>query len=82
MLRVIVIAYLWLRGPRLVALVATIGFLLLQVIMLLLTPSTADYWITQFPSLFGQAFPFLDNQSLNATIARASPPAPTPPCPP
>ena len=70
-LPLVLIAYFWLRGPRAVPAVATGGFILLQLILLLLTPSTVDYWTVQFPGLFGQAFPFLDNQSINATVARA-----------
>jgi hypothetical protein len=38
---------------------------------LMLTPSTARYWTVEFPQLFGQAFPYLDNQSLNALVSRA-----------
>jgi hypothetical protein len=67
----LVVAYLWWRGPRAVAAVATVGFLLVQIITLAITPSTAYYWLTEFPGLFGQAFPFPDNQSLNAFLSRA-----------
>ncbi len=70
-LPLLLIVYFWWRGPRAVAAVATGGFLLIQLILFALTPSTADYWFTQFPALFGQAFPYLDNQSLNALISRA-----------
>jgi hypothetical protein len=70
-LPVLVVAYLWWRGPRLAAGTATAGFLLLQGITLAITPGTAYYWLVEFPGLFGQAFPFPDNQSLNALIARA-----------
>jgi hypothetical protein len=48
-----------------------VGFVALQVASLVATPSTLRYWTVEFPALFGQAFPFLDNQSLNAAIARA-----------
>lgn len=67
----VLVAYFWGRGPRLVAAVATGGFLLLQALQLLATPATLDYWLHEFPALFGQAFPYLDNQSLNAALARA-----------
>ena len=70
-LPVLLVAYLWWRGPRAVAAVATGGFVLIQAGLLLLTPTTADYWLIHFPALFGEAFPYLDNQSLNAAIARA-----------
>jgi hypothetical protein len=78
----VLVAYLWWRGPRSVAAVATGGFLLLQVLLVLLTPSTLEYWLVQFPGLFGQAFPFLDNQSLNALLSRALTPASDPGMPP
>jgi hypothetical protein len=80
-LPVLLIAYFWWRGPRNVAGVATAGFLLLQALLFLLTPSTADYWFTQFPGLFGQAFPYLDNQSLNSVVARATLPGTDPTTP-
>jgi hypothetical protein len=70
-LPLLLIVYFWARGPRPVAAVATGSFLALQLFTFLITPATADYWLGQFPALFGQAFPFLDNQSLNAAIARA-----------
>ena len=70
-LPLLLIGYFWVRGPRPVAAVATGSFLALQLFTFLITPATADYWLVQFPALFGQAFPFLDNQSLNAAIARA-----------
>ncbi|HYO50902.1 MAG TPA: glycosyltransferase family 87 protein [Chloroflexia bacterium] len=65
------VGYLWWRGPRAVAAVATGGFLVVQFVSLLITPSTAQYWLVEFPGLFGQAFPFPDNQSINAFLARA-----------
>jgi len=71
-LPLLLVAYLWWRGPRTVAAVATTIFIALQLLLFALTPSTADYWFVQFPGLFGQAFPFLDNQSLNAFISRAA----------
>lgn len=71
-LPVLLIAYCWWRGPRNVALVATAGFLVIQGLLFVLTPSTANYWFTQFPALFGQAFPYPNNQSLNALISRAT----------
>ncbi len=80
-LPVLLIAYFWWRGPRNVATIATVGFLALQGLLFVLTPSTADYWFTQFPALFGQAFPYLDNQSLNALISRATLPATDPTVP-
>lgn len=67
----LLVAYLWWRGPRKVAAVATGGFVILQLIMLALTPSTARYWLVEFPGLFGQAFPYPDNQSINAFFSRA-----------
>jgi hypothetical protein len=70
-LPVLLVAYFWWRGPRGVALAATVLFLLLQAVQLIFVPSAAGYWLVQFPALFGQAFPFLDNQSLNAFVARA-----------
>ncbi len=70
-LPVLLVGYLWWRGPRGVAAVATGGFVLIQAGLLLLTPTTADYWLIHFPALFGEAFPYLDNQSLNAALARA-----------
>jgi hypothetical protein len=70
-LPVLLVAYFWWRGPRTVAAAATGVFLLLQMLLFALTPSTADYWFVQFPGLFGQAFPFLDNQSINAFLSRA-----------
>ena len=70
-LPVLLIAYFWWRGPRPVAAWATGGFLAIQEALVILTPTTLDYWLRQFPALFGQAFPYLDNQSLNAAIARA-----------
>ena len=80
-LPVLVIAYFWWRGPRNVALVATVGFLALQGLTFVLTPSTADYWFTQFPGLFGLAFPYLDNQSINSVVARATIPGTDPTTP-
>jgi hypothetical protein len=80
-LPVLLVAYFSWRGPRSVAAVATAGFLLLQVVQLAVTPSTADYWLTQFPGLFGQAFPYLDNQSINAFLARALTPGSDPTMP-
>jgi hypothetical protein len=56
-LPVLLLAYFWWRGPRSVAAVATGSFLLLQLLLLALTPATARYWLVEFPSLFGQAFP-------------------------
>jgi alpha-1,2-mannosyltransferase len=70
-LPVLLVAYLWWRGPRVVAGVASGGFVALQLISLAITPSMAHYWLVEFPGLFGQAFPFLDNQSLNAFFSRA-----------
>jgi hypothetical protein len=70
-LPVLLVAYLWWRGPRGVAAVATGGVVLIQAGLLLLTPTTADYWLIHLPALFGEAFPYPDNQSLNAAIARA-----------
>jgi hypothetical protein len=67
----LLVAYFWGRGPRLVAAVATGGFLLLQALLWLLTPATGDYWLVHFPALFGEANPNVDNQSFNAAIARA-----------
>ncbi len=70
-LPVLLLAYFWWRGPRTVAAIATAGFLALQLLSQLVTPATAHYWFGVFPDLFGQAFPYLDNQSINATISRA-----------
>jgi alpha-1,2-mannosyltransferase len=71
-LPVLLVVYLWLRGPRRVALIAVLGFVTLQVASLVVAgTSTLRYWTVEFPSLFGQAFPFLDNQSFNAAISRA-----------
>jgi hypothetical protein len=70
-LPLLLVAYFWWRGPRRVAAFATIGFVALQLASLAVTPSTARYWFVEFPSLFGQSFPFLDNQSFNAAISRA-----------
>jgi hypothetical protein len=70
-LPVLLVAYFWLRGPRGVALVATASFLLLQVVSLILTPATADYWLIHFPALFGESYAGVDNQSLTAAISRA-----------
>jgi Glycosyltransferase family 87 len=70
-LPILLIGYFWLRGPRSVAAIATGVFLLLQVGQLAVTPSIVGYWLIHFPALLGQAFPFLDNQSLNAAISRA-----------
>jgi hypothetical protein len=67
----LLVGYFWWRGPRAVAAVATGGFLAVQLASLLITPSTAHYWLVEFPGLFGQAFPFPDNQSINAFLARA-----------
>ncbi len=67
----LLVAYFWWRGPRRVAAVATAGFVALQLLSQAVTPSTAHYWLNVFPDLFGQAFPFLENQSLNAAISRA-----------
>jgi hypothetical protein len=81
-LPVLLVAYLWWRGPRGVAAVATGGFVLIQAGLFALTPTTADYWLIHFPALFGEAFPYLDNQSLNAAIARALLPGTDPALPP
>ena len=81
-LPVVLVVYLWWRGPRRVAAVATGGGVLIQAGLLLLTPTTADYWLIHFPALFGEAFPYLDNQSLNAAIARALLPGTDPALPP
>jgi hypothetical protein len=81
-LPVLLVVYLWWRGPRPVATVATGGVVLIQAGLLLLTPTTADYWLIHFPALFGEAFPYLDNQSLNAAIARALLPGTDPTLPP
>jgi hypothetical protein len=71
-LPVLVLAYFWWRGPRALALWGTAIFVGLQLVTLALTPqNTIHYWLVEFPGLFGQAFPFLDNQSLNATFSRA-----------
>lgn len=70
-LPLLLIAYFWWRGPRRVAAMATAGFVALQLASLPATSSTLRYWLVEFPSLFGQPFPFLDNQSLNAAITRA-----------
>jgi hypothetical protein len=70
-LPLILVAYFWLRGPQRVALSATVGFVALQLASLAVTPSTLRYWFVEFSALFGQAFPFLDNQSFNAAISRA-----------
>ncbi len=70
-LPVLVVAYFWWRGPRPVAAYATGGFLALQLVSLALIPATGHYWLVEFPALFGQAFPFLDNQSINAFFSRA-----------
>jgi hypothetical protein len=70
-LPILLVAYFWWRGPRNVALVASVGFVALQLISQIITPATTHYWFGVFPDLFGQAFPFLDNQSLNAVISRA-----------
>ena len=70
-LPLLLVAYFWWRGPRRVAAFATAGFVALQLATLVVTPSTARYWFVEFPSLFGQTFPFLDNQSFNAAISRA-----------
>jgi Glycosyltransferase family 87 len=78
----LLVAYFWWRGPRSVAAVATGAFLLIQLALLALTPSTANYWLAQFPALFGQAFPYLDNQSINAFLSRALTPGADPSMPP
>jgi Glycosyltransferase family 87 len=70
-LPLLLVAYFWWRGPRRVAISATIGFVALQLASLAATASTIRYWFVELPSLFGQTFPFLDNQSLNAAISRA-----------
>jgi hypothetical protein len=71
-LPVLLLAYFWWRGPRALAAWATGIFVALQLISLLITPTnTLHYWLVEFPRLFGQAFPFLDNQSLNAFFSRA-----------
>jgi hypothetical protein len=70
-LPVLLVAYFWWRGPRVVAVVATGSFVVFQLVSLAITPSTARYWLVEFPGLFGQAFPYLDNQSLNAFFSRA-----------
>ena len=77
-LPILLILYLWWRGPRQAAAVATAGFAVLQMLLLALTPSTAGYWLNQFPALFGQPFPYLDNQSINAFVSRATLPAADP----
>jgi hypothetical protein len=69
-LPLLVIAYFWWRGPKRVAIAATIGFVALQLASLAAAASTIRYWFVELPSLFGQTFPFLDNQSLNAAISR------------
>ncbi len=70
-LPLMLVGYFWWRGPRRVAISATIGFIALQLASLAVTGSTIRYWFVELPSLFGQTFPFLDNQSLNAAISRA-----------
>jgi hypothetical protein len=70
-LPVLLIGYFWWRGPRTVAAAATGGFVALQLLSLAITPATTRYWLVEFPGLFGQAFPYPDNQSLNAFFARA-----------
>ncbi|HKP52884.1 MAG TPA: glycosyltransferase family 87 protein [Chloroflexia bacterium] len=70
-LPVLLVAYLWWRGPRIVAAVASGGVIALQLICLLVTPATARFWFEVFPGLFGEDFHSPDNQSLNATISRA-----------
>ncbi len=70
-LPVLLVAYLWWRGPRIVAAVASGGIIALQLICLLVTPATLRFWFEVFPGLFGEDFHSPDNQSLNATISRA-----------
>jgi hypothetical protein len=71
-LPVLLLAYFWWRGPRVIAAWATGLFVTLQLFTLVVTPTnTVHYWLVEFPGLFGQAFPFLDNQSLNAFFSRA-----------
>ena len=70
-LPVLLIAYLWWRGPRTVAAVATGGFVALQLISLLVTPATLRYWLEVFPALFSETFHSPDNQSLSSSISRA-----------
>jgi alpha-1,2-mannosyltransferase len=70
-LPLLLIAYVGWRGSRVAAATAISGFLALQALQLLLTPLTLDYWLREFPGLFGQAFPYFENQSFNAAIARA-----------
>lgn len=66
----LLVAYFWWRGPR-VAAVATAGFLIVQGLLFVVTPATATYWFSVFPGLFGQPFPYADNQSFNAFFSRA-----------
>lgn len=70
-LPVLLVAYLWWRGPRTAAAIASGGFLALQLISLLVTPATLRYWTEVFPSLFSEAFHSPDNQSLGSSISRA-----------
>ena len=70
-LPVLVVAFFLWRGPRRVGVVAVASFVALQLVTLAVTPATLNYWLVEFPGLFGQAFPFPDNQSINAFISRA-----------
>ena len=70
-LPVLLVAYLWWRGPRVAAAVASAGIVSLQLISLLITPATLRFWLEVFPGLFGEDFHSPDNQSLNAAISRA-----------
>lgn len=70
-LPVLVVGFFLWRGPRRVAWSAMGCFLALQLVTLALTPATLHYWLVEFPGLFGQAFPFPDNQSINAFVSRA-----------
>ena len=70
-LPILLILYFGGRGPRAVAAVATGAALLIQGALLVLTPTTGDYWLIHFPALFGEAYPYIDNQSLNAALSRA-----------
>ncbi|HUP27270.1 MAG TPA: glycosyltransferase family 87 protein, partial [Chloroflexia bacterium] len=70
-LPVLVVAYFAWKGPRRVAAWAAAGFFGTQLLTLALAPATMRYWLEVFPGLFGQAFPYPDNQSINAFLARA-----------
>jgi hypothetical protein len=70
-LPVLLVAYLWWRGPRIIAAVASGGIIALQLICVIITPATLRFWFEVFPGLFGEDFHSPDNQSLNAAISRA-----------